>query len=364
MGQGSEFDDNDNSSQDGGSPFSADLKGDFSSNFGTNTNAVSQIFKEGGFVGENKTRLIALVGGLVVVFALAAVYLSTGDSDYEEEDFIVADGDDEEELGLGSDMDDDLAESAPPKSKSEPKSDSLPPSKVTETLPVQQVAEDPLPSPADNLPSYDDSPSMGGDYSGSSGSPAAREEDQWPVATVAPSLIAPQDGVVRGYDETQSPPLFTWEGSPGGWLTISESQTMKPVKFRRKTSGNSVKVRKLLPGTWYWQVRNGAGSSSVRSFTIQEPVLRQLALGTPADGSSLAGSGGVVSWTGDQKVSFYRVELSAEDSWANPAYRFATSGTQLQVQNVAAGSYKLRLGAFSEVSGRWEYTNPIAVTIQ
>jgi hypothetical protein len=32
-------------------PFTADLKGEFTSNFGTNTNAVSQIFKEGGFAG-------------------------------------------------------------------------------------------------------------------------------------------------------------------------------------------------------------------------------------------------------------------------------------------------------------------------
>ena len=41
-------------------PFTADLKGEFSSTFGTNanTNAVSQIFKDGGFVSQNRTKWI------------------------------------------------------------------------------------------------------------------------------------------------------------------------------------------------------------------------------------------------------------------------------------------------------------------
>ena len=55
------------SSQPGGqqtNPFTADLKGEFTSNFGTNTNAVSQIFKEGGFVGTNRTKYL-IIGGVL-----------------------------------------------------------------------------------------------------------------------------------------------------------------------------------------------------------------------------------------------------------------------------------------------------------
>src|SRR3954468_5823727 len=60
-------------------PFTADLKGEFTSNFGTNTNAVSQIFKEGGFVGQNRTKYIILG---VVAFLLigVAAYVLLGDS--------------------------------------------------------------------------------------------------------------------------------------------------------------------------------------------------------------------------------------------------------------------------------------------
>jgi hypothetical protein len=78
----------------------------------------------------------------------------------------------------------------------------------------------------------------------------------------------------------------------------------------------------------------------------------------------LAGSGGVVSWTGDKGVAYYRVELNQSDDWSNPMFKFSSSGSQVQLNGVGAGQYQLRLGAFSEVSGRWEFTQPIAVTIQ
>ena len=51
-------------------PFTADLKGEFTSNFGTNTtNAVSQIFKDGNFGENNKLKmgLLALAGVVLVV---------------------------------------------------------------------------------------------------------------------------------------------------------------------------------------------------------------------------------------------------------------------------------------------------------
>jgi hypothetical protein len=65
-------------------PFTADLKGEFTSNFGTNTNAVSQIFKEGGFVNQNRTKYIII--GLVVAAVLAIVFfMMTGEDSAEEE---------------------------------------------------------------------------------------------------------------------------------------------------------------------------------------------------------------------------------------------------------------------------------------
>ncbi len=53
-------------------PFTADLKGEFTSNFGTNTNAVSQIFKDGGFSAGGNAKWIAL--GIVAVALLVGAY--------------------------------------------------------------------------------------------------------------------------------------------------------------------------------------------------------------------------------------------------------------------------------------------------
>lgn len=333
MSQGNDFQDNTNVSQDGGSPFSADLKGDFTSNFGgSNTNAVSQIFKEGGFVGENKTRLIGLLAVGVFVIALAYVFLGS-DDDFGDDDFVVAE--DEEDFDDLDDIDSDESEDSDLDEESEDTSLSDANAGGEEALPV---------------------PESGG-YADSESS------DYLPEATVAPSIVSPADGYLRVYDETMVPPEFIWEGSPGGWLVLSQDASMNPVTVRRRVKGNSHRLRKLLPGTWYWQVRNGAGRSGVRSVVITQAPLRELGLSEPTEGGSLTGTGGVVTWTGDNKVSYYRVEISSS-GWASPAYRFATTGTQLQVQDVAPGQYQLRVGGFSEVSGRWEYTEPVNISVQ
>ena len=363
MTQGDEFKDGGSPTQATGGPFSADLKDDFSENFAPGTNAVSRMLGDGGFVGENKTRLTVLVGVLLLVIGGAVFYLSWGD-DYEEEDFIVSDEgeglDPDEEAedrldGLAVDDQEGPFEEGLPPGIDE---NSVPDFSENEAVPsagTRREGTQPDDGRQDGLPSY---ASGIGEGHGEGNYPEAL-----PEATVPPSLTSPADGMSRTYDETTEPPLFTWAGSPGGWLAISEHQSMKPLILHRKVEKNSLKIRKLMPGKWFWQVTNKAGASQVRSFMIQQPVARQLNLRIPSEGASLAGTGGVVVWTGDQKVSFYRVELSSDGSWANPTHRFATSGTQLRISNVAAGSYGLRLGAFSEVSGRWEYTDPVNITV-
>jgi hypothetical protein len=114
----------------------------------------------------------------------------------------------------------------------------------------------------------------------------------------------------------------------------------------------------------FWKVESEAGASEVRSFSVSAPVRRNVALTAPAGGGTLAGTGGVVSWTGDKGVAYYRVELNQSDDWSNPQFKFSSSGSQAQLNGVSAGQYKMRLGAFSEVSGRWEYTQPISVNVQ
>lgn len=174
-------------------------------------------------------------------------------------------------------------------------------------------------------------------------------------------LLTPLDGQRRNYDETSEYALFEWSGGEGGQIHFSRSETMEPLEKKVTVAGNSYTMAHPWPGVWYWQVVSEAGTSPVSRFYVDAPQRRNIQL-MPL-GGSLAGSGGVISWQGDSKVARYVVELS-QSGWSNPEWRFQTSSTSLTLANVMAGSYKLRVGAFSEVAGRWEYTTPVDVAVE
>ena len=291
-------------------PFTADLKGEFTSNFGTNTNAVSQIFKDGSFSSSNRSRYILAGVGVLALLVIGWLLLS---------------GDGEEGAEVAED--DIPAEGAP-----------------TEETPATTDAAPTADAPAAEAPAAD---------------PVAEA----PVATGSISLASPENGASLAYDETQGAAMFSWSGGPGT-VVFSRHSSMQPEVMRVKVSGSSYAFHHPWPGQWFWKVESEGGASEVRSFSVSAPIRRNVALTAPAAGAALAGSGGIVSWTGDKGVAYYRVELNQSDDWSNPMFKFSSSGSQVQLNGVSAGQYQLRLGAFSEVSGRWEFTQPVAVTIQ
>jgi hypothetical protein len=290
-------------------PFTADLKGEFTSNFGTNTNAVSQIFKDGSFSGSSKTRYY-IMGAVFLVIAAVGWYVLSGDEGSTD----VAD-------------EDTPAEDAKPAP--------APPKPVEAAKPVE------APKPVEAAKAAE---------------PAAAPSG--PIA-----LTTPENGASLAYDETQGSAVFSWSGGPGA-IVFSRHSSMSPEVMRVKVSGSSYSFHHPWPGQWYWKVETEGAASEVRSFTVSSPVRRNIAMTAPASGGTLAGTGGVVSWTGDKGVAYYRVEMSQGDDWANPQFKFSSSGSQVQLNGVTAGKYNVRLGAFSEVSGRWEYTQPVPVTVQ
>ncbi len=312
-------------------PFTADLKGEFTSNFGTNTNAVSQIFKEGGFVSQNRTKYL-IIGG-VVIAVLAIVFFFLTGSDSSEEEFAAEDGAAEE--GAAEEGEEGATDTA---EKEEGKEEEEATATAEEKPAVEEAAAAPVAAAA-SVPS---SGAM------ASGGPLTAAE--------------PADGSTLNYDESQGAATFTWEGG-GGHIVFSRSQSMSPPAMRVAVSGNSYAFHHPWPGTWYWKVENSSGATEVRSFKVTPPTRRNVQLSAPGAGGTVAGSGGTVSWQGDSKVAYYRVEFST-GSWGAPAHRFASSGNSVQLNGVAPGAYQMRVGAFSEVSGRWEYTTPVAVTVQ
>jgi hypothetical protein len=297
-------------------PFTADLKGEFTSNFGTNTNAVSQIFKDGSFANQNRTRNIVI--GAVVVLALVGAGWFFMMDETSTDDSVAEEGAPVDENG----------EAAPPV-----------PADAAATAAAAAAAA----VPVAETPAVD---------------PGAA-----PVASGAITLTAPENGASLAYDETQGSATFSWEGGPGT-IVFSRQSSMKPETMRVKVSGSTYAFHHPWPGQWFWKIENDAGMSEPRSFTVSAPIRRNVALTAPAAGGSIAGTGGVVSWTGDKGVAYYRVELNQGDDWSNPQFKFSSSGSQAQLNAVPAGSYSMRLGAFSEVSGRWEYTAVTPVTVQ
>ena len=92
---------------------------------------------------------------------------------------------------------------------------------------------------------------------------------------------------------------------------------------------------------------------------------RTFPIAAPQDGGAIAGSGGVVSWQAGEKIARYSVEVvGSGGSWAQPTHRFGTSGTSVALQGVSPGTYDIRVGAFSEVSGRWEWQYIRNVSVQ
>ncbi len=293
-------------------PFTADLKGEFTSNFGTNTNAVSQIFKDGSFGSSNRNRYILAGVGVVALLLIGWLLLS---------------GDGEEGAEVAED---DVAGEVAPGDETPAATDAAPTAEApaTEATAVAPSAETTAPAPTGSI-----------------------------------SLSSPENGASLSYDETQGAAMFSWSGGPGT-VVFSRHSSMQPEVMRVKVSGASYAFHHPWPGQWFWKVESEGGASDVRSFSVAAPIRRNIALSAPAAGAALAGSGGVVAWTGDKGVAYYRVELNQSDDWSNPMFKFSSSGSQVQLNGVSAGQYQLRLGAFSEVSGRWEFTQPIAVTIQ
>lgn len=177
------------------------------------------------------------------------------------------------------------------------------------------------------------------------------------------ALLGPENGLSRFYDLSSDRPVFSWQGN-ADTIVFSRSPDMSSIVYSEKTNGSSHAGRYFKPGSWYWQVRNSSGASEVRSFNIIPSDERGLSLLAPQDGGEMTGDSSIVSWSTLERGAYYRVQMTQGDTWVNPSYVFATSGSQLAVKNVPPGSYKLRVGGFSEISGRWEYTDSIAIEVR
>jgi|GEM_PF-3050556 len=333
-------------------PFDTDLRGEFTSNFGTNTNAaVSQIFKEGGFGGESKVRYFLLAGLFLVVLGIGGYYAYqqfAGTKSYP-------------------------IPRQPVTERPAPRS--FEPPVIATQDPIAQpeaVVNDPLAIPTEGNPLASDPLAQPSTQPPVVVPPVAQQPvvppvvvqqpvyQQLPIpadpSTLSPGQIdGPPNGHTMGYNEA-TPVYFTWGG--GSRIKFSRSASMSPLD--RTATGGSFAFHGPMPGTWYWQ----AGSGEVRSFNVNAPIRKPIAIASPVAGQAIPGNGGSVTIQGASGVAYYRVELSSSQNWGVPDYRIHSRSTQVAINGVQPGTYQMRIGAFSEEAGRMEYTSPMPVTIQ
>lgn len=348
----SAFSDNTNATQT--NPFTGDLKGEFTSDFGTSTN-VSQMFNGDGGGGDKK-RLIFIIGGALVAILLLGLLLMEDEQDGFD-DFADQAVEQQGEFADQSGLEDEPPASDPLAEDSDPLSEGDP-----------LTAEDPLATPegesADPLGEIDTGVETS-EASATGQDPVPEPMGSSLASTGSITVGSPFDGANLSYDETQGPATFTWNGAADR-IVFSRSSSMASIDRSVNVAGRqSYRFLHPHPGTWFWRLENAEGGTPVQSFTINAPIRRNFPITAPAPGGQIAGTGGVVSWQGDTKVARYKVELVASgSSWATVSYQFGTSGTSVALQNVPAGQYDIRVGAFSEVAGRWEYQVISGVTVQ
>ena len=326
---------------DAQAPFSAEFKSDLASQLSmdlSGASGVSQFLRDSA--RNENVRNLAMVIGVVLVLGGGAIFLlKSGDKSADVDPSSMATNSMESYDDYSADTaSDDSYDDYGADSSSDADS-----SADNETFAADQSDDD-----------YYDDMSVADSYSDDSYSSTTSGSGEI-------QLISPLDGQRRNYDETSEYALFEWSGGEGGVIKFSRSETMEPLEKKVVVASNSYAMAHPWPGVWYWQVENEAGVSEVSRFHVDAPQRRSVEL-MPI-GGALAGSGGVVSWQGDSKVARYMVELS-QSGWANPAWRLQTSSTSVALSNVSSGAYKLRVGAFSEVAGRWEYTSPVDVTVE
>lgn len=343
-------------------PFTGDLKGEFTSDFGTNTNAVSQMFKGDGMGGGDKKRTIMLaVGGLVVV-ALLTVLLVFDEEDQGFDDFAES-----TEMTAESTMADQAADDQLAAEEDSLEADTADPAEDTTASGVEGAADTPAPettSSANEGAGVAEATAPGSEAGVEAGIAPAEGYGQM-ASTGSITVASPFDGASLAYDETQGPATFSWSGAADR-IVFSRSASMAPIVRSRNVAGRqSYRFLHPHPGNWYWRLENAEGGTPVQSFAIMPPVRRNFPITQPQPGGQIAGNGGVVAWQSDAKIASYKVQLVPQgSSWSSPAHQFGTSGTSIALQGVAPGAYDLRVGAFSEVAGRWEWQVINGVTVQ
>lgn len=302
---GSQFGGGNNSqfTQGGGAPGGG---GEFSSGFG-GTNAVSQIFKDGGFGGDDKKKRMIIMGAFVaaLVVCFGAVWF-----------LFFRTADEAETAGETPALTPTVA-AAPADASAGAATDA-------------EVAED---------------EEMGED---------GAEDDVAAADSAASTQTAGSSS--WAYDEETGGPIVS--AAPGATIEVARTQSFadRYVAGRANASGK-FRIPAPPPGKVYWRE---AGSAAINEISISAPARLGLSFQAPAT----VETGGSLSWQASGPASFYRVEFATDANFQNMATVIATSQAQAAIKDVSAGKYFVRVGGFNRAAGKWEWSSASSVEVR
>lgn len=338
---------------------------DFSTTFPTDigttategtTEGVSQIFRDSLFNAESQKKTYVIVSVSILAILIAGLY------------FIFRKPQETKEIEnptLFNKNDDQLFDQKPLEKNSISSLEQM------DKEPKEEVENDL--SLQDSTEKSDSSPKTDPFHDSASATPEYLEKTDSTQTSI--SLLSPANGEQIEYNELINGGYtsFQWDGISSGKLLISPLSDMSVVYRQIPINGTHLDL-KLYPknqghsDSWYWQIISESENSEKFSFTILPARKRTISLISISNGAVIEIGKTPISWEGDEQISYYRIELVKEEtegnlSWGSP-YRFATKNNTLLINTIPQGAYQLRLGAHSRVAGKWEYIEPIRVTLK
>jgi hypothetical protein len=300
----------------GGAPKSQSAQGpggEFSSGFGGGTNAVSQIFRDGGMGPEDKRRkiMMGLTLGVAATFIVGSVYY-----------FVFSDS---------------------MMSTEEPAIVTTPAPEGTAAVGEKQDATAAGATDSE-LADVEDEEALDEEEEGEG-------EEEELVSAPAPSATGNY-----AYNEKGGGPLVS--AAAGTAIEVSRSNDFSVMYMTGTTNAaGQLRIPNPPPGKVYWRV---AGKPEVSEITILPAA--KLNIGMQV-GASVAATD-TLQWTADDEAAHYRLEFAGDPSFGSISYSFSTNKKQVALSGVAPGNYFVRVGGLNVASGRWEFTRGSAVEVK
>ena len=292
--------------------------GEFASGFG-GTNAVSQIFREGGFSGEDRRKKF-LIGGAVVaaLAACAAVYFL-------------------------------FVQEKPPAAD------------------APAAAAESADASADNAAEEEDGAATGDEEYADEEEGSAEGEGAAEAGAASAPASAGAGAASAGAPIVAGSSSYDYNEEAGGPVVSAPAGSVIEVSRRASFSdryvtgtvgqGGTFRIPNPPPGKVYWRSQ---GSGSANQITVNPPV----GLGIQFQAPATLSEGGNLSWTATGPSAYFRVEFATDPSFATNAHVISTNQMAAPVTGVSAGSYFVRIGGLNRAAGKWEFSQASKLEVQ